>query len=207
MGADIVPTVLILSGVASYLTGSIPSGVLIANRQGVVLQTVGSHNIGATNVARSIGKKAGAIALLADIAKGLFPVLLARWLSAEPLVYACVGFAAILGHVFPIFLNFKGGKGVATALGVFLGLAPLAVLGALLAFCISFGFKRIVSLSSVIAMLVTPGSVFVFDYSEPIVLASILTSALVIFRHSDNIQRILTGQEEQFRFKKPPGPI
>ena len=206
MGADLVPTVLILSGVASYLTGSIPSGVLIANRRGVALRTVGSHNIGATNVARSIGKKAGVIALLADIAKGLCPVLLARWLSAEPSVHAYVGFAAILGHVFPIFLGFKGGKGVATALGVFLGRAPLGVTGALLAFCLSFGFKRVVSLSSIIAALVTPMSVFLFGYREPIVIASILTSTLIIFRHSDNIRRILTGREQQFSFKKPPGP-
>src|SRR5215471_18099936 len=139
---------ILLVVVLAYLCGSIPTGVLIAKNMGVDVRKVGSGNIGATNVARSVGKKAGLLTLLGDAAKGLFPVLVVRMLDLGETPLACSAVAALLGHLFSPFLGFSGGKGVATGLGVFLGLAPQAILLALLFFAITFAISRIVSLAS-----------------------------------------------------------
>ena len=121
MLSDLDLGVLIFSSVAAYLCGSIPTGALIAKRQGIAVQETGSGNIGATNVARTAGKKAGILTLIGDILKGLFPVLIIRWLGLNEIVQASAAVMAILGHLFPVLLRFVGGKGVATGLGVFLG--------------------------------------------------------------------------------------
>ncbi|MGH8010500.1 MAG: glycerol-3-phosphate acyltransferase, partial [Candidatus Binatia bacterium] len=140
----------------AYLCGSIPTGVLITRRQGISLREVGSGNIGATNVARSAGRKAGLFTLLGDAAKGLVPVLIVRFLGLGEAALVCAAVAALLGHIFSPFLGFSGGKGVATGLGVFLGLAPQAILLALLFFLVTFALSRIVSLASLVATAVTP---------------------------------------------------
>src|SRR6266498_51229 len=147
---------LSLAVVSAYLCGSIPTGVLIARRLGVEVRKVGNGNIGATNVARSAGKKAGLLTLVDDIAKDLIPVLVVRFLNLGETTIAATAVAALLGHLFPLFLGFFGGKGVATGFGVFLGLAPYAILLALLLFLTVFALFRIVSLSSLVATAATP---------------------------------------------------
>ncbi len=200
--SDLDRDVLILSSVAAYLCGSIPTGALIAKRQGVTIQEVGSGNIGATNVARTAGKKAGILTLIGDILKGLFPVLLVRWLGLGEVVQASAAVMATLGHLFPVFLRFAGGKGVATGLGVFLGLAPAAILTALLGFALVFAVFRIVSLASLVAAALTPCFIFLFAYPQPVLLSGIVIAGLIIVCHHENIGRLLKGEEQKFRAGK-----
>ena len=206
MLSDLDLGVLILSSVAAYLCGSIPTGALIAKRQGVAIQEAGSGNVGATNVARTAGKKAGILTLIGDVGKGLFPVLMIRWLGLSEIVQASAAVMATLGHLFPVFLRFAGGKGVATGLGVFLGLAPTAILTALLGFALVFAVFRIVSLASLVAAALTPGLIFLFAYPRPVLLAGILVAGLIIVRHHENIGRLLKGEEQKFRSGKSTPP-
>ena len=206
MLSDLDLGVLILSSVAAYLCGSIPTGALIAKRQGVAIQEAGSGNVGATNVARTAGKKAGLLTLIGDVGKGLFPVLIIRWLGLSEIVQASAAVMATLGHLFPVFLRFAGGKGVATGLGVFLGLAPTAILTALLGFALVFAVFRIVSLASLVAAALTPGLIFLFAYPRPVLLAGILVAGLIIVRHHENIGRLLKGEEQKLRSGKSSPP-
>ncbi len=194
--------ILIFSSVAAYLCGSIPTGVLLAKRQGIALQEAGSGNVGATNVARTAGKKAGILTLMGDVGKGLFPILILRWLGFGEVVQASAAVMATLGHLFPVFLRFVGGKGVATGLGVFLGLAPAAILAALLGFALVFAVFRIVSLASLVAAALTPCLIFLFAYPRPVVLAGCVVAGLIIVRHHENIGRLLKGEEQKFRTGK-----
>ena len=146
----------ILIGVA-YLLGSIPFGYLIVKeRVGLDVRSVGSGNVGATNVLRVSGKGPAVAVLLMDMAKGCFPVLVGRLLGVSPGFLAVVAVAAVLGHVFPIFLGFRGGKGVATAVGAFLALAPIATATAIAVFIVLVVWKRYVSLASVVAVASFP---------------------------------------------------
>ncbi len=206
MLSDLDLGVLTLSSVAAYLCGSIPTGALIAKRQGVAIQEAGSGNVGATNVARTAGKKAGLLTLIGDVGKGLFPVLIIRWLGLSEIVQASAAVMATLGHLFPVFLRFAGGKGVATGLGVFLGLAPTAILTALLGFALVFAVFRIVSLASLVAAALTPGLIFLFAYPRPVLLAGILVAGLIIVRHHENIGRLLKGEEKKLRSGKSSPP-
>ena len=193
---------LFLAVVSAYLCGSIPTGVLIARRLGVEVRKVGSGNIGATNVARSAGKKAGLLTLLGDAAKGLLPVLIVRFLDLGETTLACTAVAALLGHIFPIFLGFSGGKGVATGLGVFLGLAPYVILVALFLFLVTFACFRIVSLASLVAAAATPFLLLLLAYPGAHVLAGLVGALLIIVRHRENIARLWKGQEPKFTFGK-----
>jgi glycerol-3-phosphate acyltransferase PlsY len=190
--------------VLAYFCGSIPTGVILARRRGIDVRKVGSGNIGATNVARSVGKKTGLLTLLGDAAKGLIPVLLVRALDLGEAPLACAAVAALLGHVFSPFLRFSGGKGVATGLGVFLGLAPQAILLALLLFIFTFALSRIVSLASLIAAGATPVLLFLLSYPQGHILAGVIIAGLIIIRHHENIVRLLKGQESRFSMKQPP---
>jgi glycerol-3-phosphate acyltransferase PlsY len=190
--------------VLAYFCGSIPTGVILARRRGIDVRKVGSGNIGATNVARSVGKKTGLLTLLGDAAKGLIPVLLVRILDLGETPLACAAVAALLGHVFSPFLRFSGGKGVATGLGVFLGLAPQAILLALLLFIFTFALSRIVSLASLIAAGATPVLLFLLSYPQGHILAGVIIAGLIIIRHHENIVRLLKGQESRFSMKQPP---
>lgn len=192
----------VLAVVLAYLCGSIPTGVLIARRLGVEVRKVGSGNIGATNVARSVGKKAGLLTLVGDAAKGLVPVLLVRFLDLGETALACTAVAALLGHLFSPFLGFSGGKGVATGLGVFLGLAPQAILLALLLFLATFALSRIVSLASLVAAAVTPVLLLFLAYPRGHVIAGLAISLLIIMRHHENIVRLRKGQEPKFSLGK-----
>ena len=199
MASELDLGVLVISSIAAYLCGSIPTGVLIAKRQGITVSEAGSGNIGATNVARTAGKTAGILTLVGDVLKGLLPVLLVRWLGLGEIVQASTAVTAILGHLFPVFLGFCGGKGVATGLGVFLGLTPTAILTALLGFAIVIAATRFVSLASIIATALTPFLIFFFSYPRPHIIAGIIIAVLIIFRHHENISRLLKGEEQKFR--------
>lgn len=185
--------------IVAYLLGSIPTGLLLGKMYGIDVRTAGSGNIGATNVYRTVGKKIGILTLIGDCLKGLLPVLAARGLGMPEVMIAGVGLAAFLGHVFPFYLKFKGGKGVATALGVFLGAAPAAIGGALLAFIAVVAKTRYVSLGSIIAAGVVPVLSFLYRGLTPTTAMAVVVSLIVIWRHRENIRRLLDGTENKFR--------
>lgn len=203
----------------SYLLGSVPFGFLIARAKGVDIRTLGSGNIGATNVFRTLGKGPGILTFVLDFGKGLAATqglhLLAAGLvvklGAPPpasllgLRLLC-GASVILGHSFPVFLGFKGGKGVATGAGLAVGLAPLAALWAVLAWIVVFVLGRYVSLASIVAALVVAILGWVlYDTDTPRhLLPSVLTvlAGLVILRHRANVGRLLKGTENRFHFRK-----
>jgi glycerol-3-phosphate acyltransferase PlsY len=184
----------------SYCIGSIPSGLLLAKAfGGVDIRTKGSGNIGATNVYRTLGRKIGILTLVGDCLKGLLPVLAAKALHLPDEWVALIGLAAFLGHIFPLFLRFKGGKGVATALGVFLATSPLAILGALGIFVIVLMSWRYVSLASITAAAFMPLFTTLI-YRNPIFVAmSIVISVIVILKHHENIKRLRNGTESKFK--------
>ena len=188
----------ILGVIASYALGSIPTGLWLGQRlRGIDIREHGSKNIGATNTMRVLGKKLGAIALACDILKGLIPVLLAqRYGGWEYLPILC-GIAAILGHTFSFFVNFKGGKGVATSAGVFMGLAPLPTAVGVVVFAITLALTRMVSAGSILAAAAMAVSVFILPIWMPIRVLTCVVAALVIYKHRTNIQRILKGEESK----------
>ncbi|MBI2182662.1 MAG: glycerol-3-phosphate 1-O-acyltransferase PlsY [Deltaproteobacteria bacterium] len=184
--------------VFAYLLGSVPTGYLLGAWMGVDVRTAGSGNIGATNVARVLGKSQGILTLAADVAKGLIPVVAAVQLGFAPLSSSLVGTAAFLGHLYPVFLKFQGGKGVATALGVFVGLAPLATLVLIVIFAAVALASRIVSLSSMAAALAAPVTLWFFSYPPAVVGVSALIASMIIIRHRANLRRLLAGTEPRF---------
>lgn len=192
--------------VASYLIGSIPSGLLLARLRNVDVRHTGSGNIGATNVARSAGKGLGLLTLVLDATKGAAPVLIAGALELFPdahpvfdrnaTIAAALG--AVLGHVFPITLGFRGGKGVATALGAIAALAPAALPLPLLAFVASFALTRRVSVGSICAALAAPfGSIAAGEPAQVSAAIAVL-SGVILYRHRDNVARIRAGTEPRF---------
>jgi len=192
----------------AYLIGSIPSGYLIVRAtEGEDVREKGSGGTGATNVSRSAGKGAGILTLILDVIKGVFVVFLAGILSDGLFPFAdwtiaFAGVLAILGHIFPVWLRFRGGKGVATALGVFLMLEPIVVVIALVVFAITFALTRYVSLASLVAIssiTIAILALTLFDPFElPNAIAALLSAGLVIFAHRANIQRLIAGSEPKF---------
>ncbi|HEU0265881.1 MAG TPA: glycerol-3-phosphate 1-O-acyltransferase PlsY [Geobacterales bacterium] len=186
--------------VAAYLLGSVPTGLLIARAKGGVdIRTAGSGNIGATNVYRTMGRTAGVITLMADAVKGFLPVFAAQMLDFPPIWIAAIGLAAFLGHVFTVFLRFKGGKGVATGLGVFLAASPLAVLSSLAIFIIVVLVWRYISLGSILAAAVTPIFILLFTHSGTLTLMGTVIAAIIIVKHHENIRRLVAGTESKFK--------
>ncbi len=182
-----------------YLLGSVPVGVVVARLlYGVDPRQSGSRNIGATNVTRVAGKKAGIITLAGDILKGALPVLVAMGLGFEPLWTALAGFSAFLGHLFPIFLGFRGGKGVATACGMFLPLAPLPLLLSAIVFATLVAITRYVSVGSMTASVALPLFIHFMGGRVEYVWIGAVVSLLVIIKHKDNIGRLLRGEENRF---------
>lgn len=184
---------------AAYLIGSIPTGLLLGKAYGIDVRREGSGNIGATNLYRTVGRKVGIITLIGDCLKGLLPVLLVKASSLPPEFAAWVGLAAFCGHVFPVFLKFKGGKGVATALGVFLALAPLAVAIAIALFAVLMFLWRYVSLGSISAAAAMPLAVYLLGESRTVTVVTLVIAAIVIIRHHENIKRLLSGTENKFK--------
>lgn len=189
---------LVLLG--AYLIGAIPTGLLLMRLTGGGdIRQSGSGNIGATNVYRTGGRKLGVLTLIGDALKGALPVLLAiTLLGYDHSHTGAVAVAAFLGHCFPIYLGFKGGKGVATALGIYLVLSPLAVLGAFLLFAGLVWKTRYISLGSISAAAAIPVLVWLTTGSLPLLLATLIISSIVILRHRTNIQRLFQGTENKF---------
>ncbi|MDY0189908.1 MAG: glycerol-3-phosphate 1-O-acyltransferase PlsY [Desulfuromonas sp.] len=186
---------------AAYLIGAIPSGVVLTRLAGVEdVRNSGSGNIGATNVYRVAGKRLGVLTLVSDMLKGLLPLLaLQLWGISDERWLASVALALFVGHCYPIYLRFKGGKGVATALGIFLILSPLAVLGALLVFAGVLWRWRYVSLASISAAALLPFLGYALEPSVPLFVATLVIATGVIYRHSSNIKRLLNGTETRFK--------
>lgn len=159
---------------------------------------MGSGNIGATNVTRAMGKKFGVITLLGDTLKGAIPTLLAMYLFDSYYWTALVGLSAFLGHIYSVFLEFQGGKGVATALGVLLATSPLATGVGLLAFIMVFAITRYVSAGSLIAAVIIPMAAYWTKSPFPYLLLASLISVFVIYRHMENIKRLMNGTEKKF---------
>ena len=203
----------ILTVLIAYLLGSIPTGFLVAKARGVDIRTVGSGNIGATNVFRILGKAAGIFVLLADAAKGWVAVyvvarLFAGWFypeagpSAREWFALCAGVAAILGHNYTCWLHFKGGKGIATSAGVLVALVPVPLLIILGVWISVFALSRYVSLASICASFVLPFAAWAFGESRTIILVTAALAALAIYKHKANIQRLLNGTENRIGAKK-----
>ena len=193
----ILNEILLLIG--AYLLGSVPTGLLLARSMGVNIRETGSGNIGATNVYRTIGRKLGILTLVGDCLKGLIPVLIAKWLGLPEIWIAAVGAAAFLGHVYTVFLGFKGGKGVATALGVFLGTSPLSVLFGVIVFALVLYRWRYVSLASITAAAVIPVPVWIVGASPELTAMALVIAAIVILKHHENISRLRAGTESKFK--------
>jgi len=210
--------------VGSYLIGSIPFSYLVVRLlKGADIRQLGSRNVGATNVARTFGKAPGIVALILDLAKGYAAIELARWIVARPewpfvatagggplqsreFWIALAGLIAVVGHMFPVWLRFHGGKGVATATGVFLALDPTVIAAALLIFLITLLTTRIVSLASILASSSIPVFFHFLAIGAPFwrIIISILISLLVIAKHHSNIARLARGEERRMGEPKEP---
>lgn len=186
--------------IISYLIGSIPFGYIVARLKGIDVRQYGSGNIGATNVGRVLGKGYGVAVYILDLAKGFIPVYFVSKLFDHPFPMVICGLAAILGHVFPIYLRFKGGKAVATSCGVFLWLAPLALLIAVATWVVIILCFRYVSLGSIVGALTLIIAIIIlghdpFGSGKYLTAFASLVSLIVIIRHRSNIKRLLTGCE------------
>ncbi|CAG0981078.1 glycerol-3-phosphate acyltransferase PlsY [Gammaproteobacteria bacterium] len=182
----------------AYLLGSLSSAVITSRLMGLPdPREEGSKNPGATNVLRLGGKQAAIITLLGDLAKGLIPLVVAKALGASAAVLATVGLAAFLGHLYPVFFGFKGGKGAATAGGVFFGYSWLAGLAVMLTWIAVAFVSRISSLSALVAAALAPVYIWFIVRSPELVIASTLMAAILFWRHQSNIQRILRGEESK----------
>jgi glycerol-3-phosphate acyltransferase PlsY len=184
---------------AAYLIGSIPFALLLARRWGAEdLRRIGSGNLGAANVLRASGLTAGVLVAALDIAKGAVSVVLAQRLGGAGPGPAAAGVAAIVGHIYPVWLGFRGGKGVATACGVFTVLTPLAVPPALAIFLASVWVTKYISVGSVLASVVLPPVAYATGSPGPVVAAAVAVSALIVFRHRSNLARLREGTERRF---------
>jgi len=183
----------------AYLIGSIPFSFLVARAFGVAdVRRVGSGNVGATNVLRSAGKAAGVLALLLDVGKGAAAAALAgRLAPGEPRLASLAAVVAVVGHMYPVWLRFEGGKGVATGLGAFAPLVPEAALVAVVAFAAVAGLTRLVSAGSVAGAIALAGFAWARRGVSSAAVAATVTAALVVFKHRSNIRRILGGSERR----------
>ncbi|QXP85445.1 glycerol-3-phosphate 1-O-acyltransferase PlsY [Methylococcus sp. Mc7] len=187
----------------AYLLGSVSSAIIVSRALGLPdPRQEGSKNPGATNVLRLGGKHAAILTLLGDTSKGLIPLLIAKSMTVSPPLMAAVGFAAFVGHLYPVFFQFKGGKGVATALGVLLGFAwPVGVM-ALLTWLGVAALFRFSSLSALAAAVLAPVYVWFWLGSAELVVATMFMSTLLVYRHKGNIERLLKGEETRLGAKR-----
>lgn len=188
-----MPALIILS----FFIGSIPTGLLIAKTKGIDLRKVGSGNIGATNVLRAVGKKAALFTLLGDIAKGTVPVAIGKFLGLGIFGSGILGLSAILGHNFSLFLKFKGGKGVATSIGVLLILSTYAALFTIILWLLTAKWTRYSSLSALVSFGLLPLSIYMLDYSKEKIIIAITITVLIFIRHIANIKRLMQGTESK----------
>jgi glycerol-3-phosphate acyltransferase PlsY len=193
-----------LSILIAYLLGSIPFGYVVTRlATGRDVRASGSGNIGATNVLRTAGKKLGVITLTLDVAKGVFAVWLADFLTQDPTWMALTALAVCAGHVFPVFLKFQGGKAVATFAGAFAYLMPIPMLATTLVFVIAVAASKHISLGSVLGAGLFPiGAWLILHPSAIELLSATIACALIIYRHKANIERLRAGTESVFRWSK-----
>ena len=202
------PTIVIALLIAAYLVGSVPFAVVVSKIFGLAdPRSYGSGNPGATNVLRSGNKAAAALTLVGDAAKGWLAVWLAARIGASPLVVALVALAVFIGHLYPLFLGFKGGKGVATALGVLLAIQPWLGVATALTWLIIAAFMRYSSLAAIVAAVFAPcfyllGGVLVWHAQRPIAVAIVAIALTLVYRHRANIGRLLNGTEPRIGKKK-----
>lgn len=184
-----------------YLLGSVPTGLLLTKLFSKMdPRKVGSRNIGATNIFRTAGKTLGILTLVGDVLKGMIPIGIAIQLGASDLWIAVAGLSTFLGHVFPIFLGFRGGKGVATALGVYLVISPIAVLIEFLLFAGLVWKWRFISLGSISCAMTIPVLIAFFrSDSQAYFILSVVIAALILYRHQENISRLLQGTENKWK--------
>ncbi len=187
---------VVLLVVFAYVFGSLLFGEILAKLKGVDLRSVGSGNVGATNVSRALGKKFGLLVFFLDMLKGFIPTSIAISIyGIDSWAVFFVGVASVVGHMFSVFSNFSGGKGVATAFGVLVAISfKMAVLVILLWAGVLY-WKRYVSLSSVVSVSVTPWIMIVAGYPASIVFTALVIASLVVFKHKPNIERLLRGEE------------
>jgi acyl phosphate:glycerol-3-phosphate acyltransferase len=184
--------------VAAYLIGSVPFALLLARRWGAAdLRLVGSGNVGAANVMRASGVRAGILVAALDVAKGAVSVILAERFGGNPAAPAAAGLAAIVGHIYPVWLRFRGGKGVATACGVFAVLVPPAMPAALTIFFLTVWMTKYVSLGSVLASMALPPLAYLVGSSAPAIATAAAAAAIIVFRHRSNLARLRAGTERR----------
>jgi glycerol-3-phosphate acyltransferase PlsY len=181
----------------AYLLGSIPFSFLVARHEGVDVRAVGSGNVGATNVMRNVGPAAGLVAFVLDFAKGSAATWLARDTVGGFVFPSVTAVVAVLGHMHPVWLRFRGGKGVATGAGAFLPIAPLPTAGALILFAIVTAVTRYVSLGSIAGSLSLAALAFLFGTPPPVPLAATIVAALIAWKHRGNIRRLASGTERR----------
>lgn len=204
------PVLFLLIPVA-FLIGSIPCGLLFTRSKGIDIRTAGSKNIGATNVLRTAGKAPALMTLLADMLKGAVPVLICNYIvagkiptentlllkNAKDLWGGIIGFSAVAGHIFSIFLSFRGGKGVATGLGVLLAYSPVTALLTLIIWIITAAVTKYSSLAAIVAVGALPITLALLDFSKIKIVTGVLLAILIIFRHKENIKRLIAGTESK----------
>lgn len=194
----------ILFSVAAYVLGSIPFGKLVSERVARIdITKRGSRNIGATNVARELGMKWGILTLVLDVLKGFVPVCLFTFFAPHEtphreICLASICLSALMGHQFSLFLGFRGGKGVSTALGVYLAVSPFSCLAVLVIFLLVVFKWDIVSLGSVIATSALPILLLLFGESKPVIVGSLIAAAVIWLKHKENIQRLVKGEERKW---------
>ena len=189
---------MILVVIAAYLIGSVPFALLMARRRGAAdPRRIGSGNLGAANVLRELGVKAGVMVAVLDVMKGAVTVLLAERFGGHAAAPAAAGMAAIVGHIYPVWLRFRGGKGVAAACGVFSVLAPLAIPPALLIFLVTVWMTEYISLGSMLASVALPPITYALGSPAPAVVAACAASAIIVFRHRSNLLRLRMGTERR----------
>lgn len=193
--------IIVLSLVASYLIGSIPFGYLVARVKGIDIRKHGSGNIGATNVFRTLGPAYGLTALALDLLKGVAAVYIGRQSGIQGVEFL-TGIASLLGHAFPLFLGFKGGKIIATGLGVVTALAPLVALIAVLIFIALVAATRYVSLGSICGALSVPVFLAVFHYGPTYLLFGGVVCLFAVIKHIPNIKRLISGTESKISFRR-----
>jgi glycerol-3-phosphate acyltransferase PlsY len=188
---------VVLLVLCGYVLGSIPTGLLVGRAFGVDVRKVGSGNIGMANVLRAAGKWAAALTMIGDMLKGLIPVVIARNITGNPWVLSAVALAAVIGHCWPIFLRFRGGKGVATGAGTSIGLAPLVGLSLFVFWWIVVLLSRYTSLGAIAVMVVSPFAFWLSGQPLPYVLYAVIGGALVLWRHRENARALMKGTERK----------
>ncbi len=198
-------TQLFISLIISYLLGSIPFGLWLGKLlKGIDVREHGSHNIGATNTLRVLGKPIGITTLVLDIGKGWLAVKLVQWLFGIYIdwMLVLIGLVAVVGHIFPIYLKFKGGKGVATTFGIFLAITPLATLYTMIAFVIVVALTRYMSVGSIVAAVCFPIFIYFTARNWVYLTLAVILGIFIIIRHRSNIKRLMNETENKFEWKK-----